>query len=271
MANAAGDGSGARVRRRRERTRVWQQADGFPRPADARRLLVAAAIVVAVVLLVGFVAVRGGDSAKRVTAGATTTVADAAKPSNTGTTGDTLDVVRDVTTTTDATATTTVITTTTTTGPSTTVAVTVPTTVAATSPPTVPPTAPPTTPPDTSPPTFQASSASPGTVTSMHPDGSPMCSPDVEALTTTLSVTVADDRGVTAVGVHVVAAGVVSDRSLTKVGNQWQVTIGPFPAAAVPTGTHAISATFTAVDAGGNSKQLTNTAIATLVGCPIVN
>ena len=105
----------------------------------------------------------------------------------------------------------------------------------------------------------------------MHPDGSPMCSPDVEALTTTLSVGVTDDRGVTAVSVHYVATGVSGDRSLTKNGNVWQVTIGPFAEASVPTGSHPISATFTATDAAGNSRSLTNGSIATLVDCPIVN
>ncbi|MEQ1702466.1 MAG: hypothetical protein ABMA25_20340, partial [Ilumatobacteraceae bacterium] len=105
----------------------------------------------------------------------------------------------------------------------------------------------------------------------MHPDGSPMCSPTVEALTTTLTVGVSDNVGVTAVSVHFVAAGVVGDRSLSKNGGAWQVTLGPFPVANVPTGNHPINVTFTAVDAAGNSRVGTVDSVATLVGCPIVN
>lgn len=271
MATAGGslDGDGPRrPLRRRENTRVWQHADGFPRPATSLRLLGAiAAAVVASLLLVGILVVADGDSAKRVTAGATTTVSGADKPSNRTEPTDTTSAV--TTTDPDASSSTSVAATTVppTTVPATTVATSVPATV----PPTVPPTPPPTIPPDTSPPVFQSSSASPGTVTSMHPDGSPMCSPDVEALTTTLSVGVTDDRGVVAVSVHFVAAGVVGDRSLSKSGNNWQVTIGPFPEAAVsPAGNYPINATFTAVDAAGNSKTLNNGNIATLADCPNV-
>ena len=43
------------------------------------------------------------------------------------------------------------------------------------------------------------------------------------------------------------------------------------PAVVSPSGSYPISATFTAVDAAGNSKNLSNGSIATLVDCPIVN
>lgn len=277
--SALGEGGTRRPLRRRENSRVWQHADGFPRPATSLRLLAAVAVgVIASLLLVGVVVVSGGDSAKRVTAGAGTTLGEAAKPSNGTGPKDTTEMV-DVTitgsTSTSTTAPATTSTATTlvpTTLPASTVAPTVSATAPATVPPTVQPTPPTTIPPDTSPPVFQSASASPTAVTTMHPDGSPMCSPDVEALTTTLTVSVTDDRGVTAVSVHFASTGVSGDRSLSKNGSVWQVTIGPFPEAAVsPSGSYPISATFTAVDAAGNSKALANGSIATLVDCPIVN
>ncbi|MEQ1702379.1 MAG: sigma-70 family RNA polymerase sigma factor, partial [Ilumatobacteraceae bacterium] len=143
----AGDGGDPRrPLRRRENTRVWQHSDGFPRPAVSRGLLtVIAGAATAGVLLVAVLVMSGGDAAKRVTAGATTTVSVAAKPSSTGTT-----VATDATAVamTDRTPTTSQATTSTSTPPT---SATTPTTVAGTptAPPTAPATVPPTAPPDT--------------------------------------------------------------------------------------------------------------------------
>jgi RNA polymerase sigma factor (sigma-70 family) len=252
-----GDSSSQHPRlRRRENTRNWQRTDGFPRPAVSLRLLAVVALT-SLVLVLAFITtvIRSGDSARRITVG-TTTTASAAKPLPSDTAA--------------------------TTSPGSTPMLAEPTPQVTTAPPPQPTstqptatpaiTAPPTTAPDTAAPVFLSAAASPTALSSSHPgDASATCSPAVDAVSSVLTVDVTDDRGVVAVTVRYVVAAGVGERALSRVGNVWQVPIGPFAAAEVPTGiTHQINAVFTAVDAAGNSRVANVDNIATLIGCPII-
>jgi len=251
---ASGNAATGRALQRRERTRVWQATDGFPRTVTSSRLIVIAAVGAALLLLfAGVLVVSGGDSQKRITAG-TTTLAELQQPTDASTTTDPTEPSSSV-----AASTTVAIT----------VAPTVPPTVAPTSPPA---TAPPTTGPDTAAPVFQSAEDSPFALSSADTTlFGPTCSPTYNSVTATVTAHVVDDGGVVSVTVHYTAASVVGDATLTKVGEVWQGTIGPFRADQVPTGIdHPIDATFTSKDAAGNTRITNVPGIGTVTGCPII-
>jgi len=286
VANIATPGSGsahhhtssARTLAPRERGRVWQTSDGFPRlVSPARRVALTIGAIAAAVLLVAFavLVVTGGDSAKRITAGNTTLAGPVALTTSTTTPAATTTpdpTTAPVLTTSIAVSTTPVVVPT---APVVTVAPPVQptnpprTNPPATSPPatTPPTTTPPTTAADTTAPVVQSASASPTNISAEWNNGS-AC--PTYPTTTTITANVTDDRGVASVSIRYTIGVNSYDASLSNAGAVWQLTIGPLPSEQFDAGSYPVNAQFTATDTSGNTRVSNVSNLAVLHDCTII-
>lgn len=263
--------SSARTLTPRERGRLWQTSDGFPRlVSPARRLALTVGAVAAAVLLMLFavLVVTGGNSAKRITAGNGTIAGPVALTTSTTTPAAT--TTPNLSTSIPAATTPVVL--------PTTPVVTAPPTVQPTNPPTTrpPATTPPTTPPPTTPPTtaadttapvMQSASASPTNISAEWNNGS-AC--PTYPTTATITATVTDDRGVASVSIHYTIGANSYDASLSNAGAVWQLTIGPLPSEQFDAGNYTVNAQFTATDTSGNTRVSNVSNLAVLHDCTII-